>query len=312
MLHSHKTPRQLLYAKRVQSGSHSIVAVLAAPWFRPFLEAAGDPRVLWLRLAAVLLVAAVLCYLLVRSITAPLRQLSEAAGQFAKGNLSVRVGPALARRADELGELARDFDRMASQIERLVDSQRRLLEDVSQELRSPLARLNVALGLARQKAPAELTDSLERIEREANRLNRLIGRLPTMARFDAKADQMRQLVKLDALLETLVQDAAFEAESRGVTVRIVRSQPCTVLGHFDLLYAALEEIVRNAIRYTAPGTAVEITLDRAPGYESDQVRVRVRDHGPGVLATGRQTARDGSDHFLVRVVGHVKNEAGAD
>ena len=282
VLHRLEYGDTFLYAKRVRSDEGTLVVVLEAPQFEGLLRAAGDPRALGLRIVAVVMVGGLVCYWLARSITAPLRRLSAATSQLARGDLSARVGPELVRRGDELAELGAAFDRMADEIETLVTAQQRLLQDVSHELRSPLARLNVALALAARKLPAAATDSLDRIEREGERLNRLIGQLLTLARFDSKSDELPKEINLEAMIETIVQDAQFEAGSRRVSVEVVKSQTCVVLGHFDLLYAALENVVRNAIRYTDEGTSVEISLESPEAELGREVRIRVRDHGPGV------------------------------
>ena len=219
VLHRLEYGDTFLYAKRVRSDEGTLVVVLEAPQFEDLLRAAGDPHALGLRIVAVIMVGGLVCYWLARSITAPLRRLSAATSQLAQGDLTARVGPELVRRGDELAELGLAFDRMADKIETLVTAQQRLLQDVSHELRSPLARLNVALALARKKAPAEATDSLNRIEREGERLNRLIGQLLTLARFDSRSDELPAEIDLEAMIETIVQDAQFEADSRGVSVR---------------------------------------------------------------------------------------------
>jgi len=281
-LHRSEDGETFIYAKRVRSDEAAVVVVFEAPQFEGFLESAGDPRALGLRVAAVVLVGGLVCYWLARSITAPLRRLSAATGQLAQGDLGTRVGPELVRRGDELAELGLAFDRMAGKIETLVTAQQRLLQDVSHELRSPLTRLNVALALARRKAPVDATDALDRIELEAQRLNRLIGQLLTLARFDSKSQELPKGVDVESLIKTIVQDAQFEADSRRVSVRIVKSQAWSVLGHADLLYTALENVVRNAVRYTDEGTGVEISLDSSEDEHGQEVRIRVRDHGPGV------------------------------
>ena len=153
VLHRAEYGDSFLYAKRVCSDEGQLVVALEAPQFEDLLSAAGDPRALGLRIVAVVLVGGLVCYWLARSITAPLRRLSAATSQLAQGDLSVRVGPDLVRRGDELAELGLAFNRMAGKIETLVAAQQQLLQDVSHELRSPLARLNVALALARRKAP---------------------------------------------------------------------------------------------------------------------------------------------------------------
>lgn len=238
-----------------------------------------------LRLAVVLLIAGVLCYVLARYLTVPVVRLRAATQQLAAGNLKARVGPSLDYRRDELAGLARDFDVMAARLENLVLSQRRLIGDMSHELRSPLARLNVALELARlhdaKGAREALQIDLDRAERESTRLNALIGQLLSLAHLEM--DETRAAldeVDGEALLEEIVADADFEAHHRQRAVRIEESAPCSIIGDRELLRRAIENVVRNAIFYTAQGTAVEIALRCSP--ESGEAVIRVRDHGPGV------------------------------
>jgi signal transduction histidine kinase len=230
-----------------------------------------------------LLVAGLVCLWLARYITAPVTKLRAATRQLAAGNLNARVGSAAAKRRDELADLGRDFDHMAEQIEALMSSQRRLMTDISHELRSPLARLNVALGLAWRHANPETEGSLERIEREADRLNELIGVLLRLARLDSGVDPMnRDTVELEALVREVSADADFEAQSRNRTVRILRSVPCSITGTRSALRSALENVVRNAVNYTAEGTEVEVILERVRDASQESAVIRVRDHGDGV------------------------------
>ena len=239
------------------------------------------PSVQVLRLLAVCVTAAAACYGLARHVARPLTTLRTATRELAAGNLAVRVGATLGRRPDEFGDLARDFDRMAERIDGLVSAERRLLRDISHELRSPLARLNVALGLARHQA-GEDQAALDRIEREAERLNSLIGQLLMLARLESgTTGPLREPVDLRALVREVAEDAEFEARSRHRAVRVVETCPNSVLGDPELLRGAVENIVRNAVRHTREGTAVEIGM-YAESEGSRRVSVRVRDHGPGV------------------------------
>jgi signal transduction histidine kinase len=191
----------------------------------------------------------------------------------------VRVAPAVGRRRDELADLARDFDRMAERIEALMTSERRLLRDVSHELRSPLARLHVALGLARQQAGDDQW-ALDRIEREAERLNALIGQLLMLARLESGAlEPAREPVDLAAIVRDVAEDADFEVRSGRRAVRVTAMRECAAIGAPDLLRSAVENIVRNAVRHTREGTAVEVAM-RADA--PDRVVIAVRDHGSGV------------------------------
>jgi two-component system sensor histidine kinase CpxA len=166
----------------------------------------------------------------------------------------------------------------------LVKAQSRLLNDISHELRSPLARLNVALGLARQRAGVESADMLDRIELEASRLNELIGRILTLARLEDGEQRAPQTpVALGELVASVAEDAEFEAQERHCHVRTVIPQgEWGVRGNDSLLHSAVENVVRNAIRYTAEGSSVEIALtSEERGSGSDAV-LRVSDSGPGV------------------------------
>jgi methyl-accepting chemotaxis protein len=166
-------------------------------------------------LLAVLIMAGVLCFWLARHITIPVSKVRTAAQQLADGNLGARVGRAVASRHDELADLGRNFDRMAERLESLLTSQRLLFRHVSHELRSPLARLHVALELARQSAAAEVPGYLDRIEREAERLNRLIGQMLTLARLESGVDPAQQGVfELGRLVQEVVVDGDFEARAR--------------------------------------------------------------------------------------------------
>jgi two-component system sensor histidine kinase CpxA len=180
----------------------------------------------------------------------------------------------------------RDFDAMAERIETLVKAQSRLLNDISHELRSPLARLNVALGLARQRSGPESASMLERIELEAGRLNELIGRLLTLARMeDGEQHVPSTPVLLDEVVLNVAEDAEFEAQARHCHVRSeIPAGSWGVRGDASLLHSAVENVVRNAIRYTREGTTVEIHLEKTEGAGRAEAVVRVTDCGSGVPA----------------------------
>ena len=220
----------------------------------------------------------IFCYVISSLLTRPLHRLGESAAGIAEGHLETRVDPALKNRRDEIGALAADFDRMAERIETLVTGQRRLLGDVSHELRSPLARLRVALGLVKQGPAEEAAENLDRISVEVRRLDTLIGQLLTLTRIDSGAQQgSRAKFDLTNLVQEVASDADFEARARNRRVALTRSDACEIEGFEELLRSAAENVVRNAVRYTAEGTAVEISL--ACGM---RIVLTVRDHGPGV------------------------------
>ncbi len=247
------------------------------------------PRPVWpiaLRWLTVLVTSGLVCYALARYLVAPVSRLSEATRRLAGGDLDVRVGQELAGRHDELADLGSDFDRMAARIGTLIEAQRQLLSDISHELRSPLARLYVALGLARKQADPVVEPLLDRIEHETERLNELIGELLALTRLEeAQPRPGAEPVDLAALVEQVVNDVDFEATDRGRRVRLLRADAgCRVAGFEELLRRAVENVVRNAARYTAAGTAVEVELVTEPAEARGgrEAVVRVRDHGPGV------------------------------
>ncbi len=246
------------------------------------LERLLNPYRLTPRLAAAFLVTGLVAYLLARSLTAPIGQLRRATQQFAAGHLATRVRKDI-RGRDEIADLAEDFDRMAEHIEELVGSQKRLLRDISHELRSPLARLNVALALARQKSGAEAGAPLDRIEREAERLNDLIGQLLTLTQLESGAERLeKSSVDLQNLVHEIAADADFEARSVNRRVRVEANRGAVIQGSEELLRRAIENVVRNAVRYTAENSTVEIVLERRTEGGADLAVIRVRDHGQGV------------------------------
>jgi signal transduction histidine kinase len=223
------------------------------------------------------------CYLLAWSLTSPVARLRQAAQRLAAGDLSARTGAPTRGRRDELAQLMRDFDRMAERIEALMEAQSRLLKDVSHELRSPLARLSVALGLARQRAAPEAESALNRIELETDRLNQLIQRLLTISRLETGTDGIRRTrVSLRALVEHVAHDAEYETQGQSCGVSAEPTDEYPVEADPDLLRSAIENVVRNAVRYTAAGTAVEIRLERRIGDQGEEIAIRVLDSGPGV------------------------------
>ena len=236
----------------------------------------------WGRLSRWLVIALVmgaLCYALARYLTAPAIELSRAARRFAEGDLAARVGPQLRGRRDELADLGRDFDVMARSIESQRAAERRLLGDISHELRSPLARLQVALDLAESGADAQTRGYLARMEEEVEELGHLIGQLLTIARLENAEQTLlrRESVDLSALVAAICADADFEASGSGRTVALVENQAAKVSGNAELLRSAIENVVRNALVH-ASTSDVEVSLQTAPA----EAIIRVRDGGAGV------------------------------
>lgn len=222
---------------------------------------------------------AIFCWLVSRYLTTPLNKLSEAAANIADGRLETRTDPSLRKRHDEIAGLSRNFDQMAERIETLVTGQRRLLADVSHELRSPLARLIVALGLVKQGPAEEAEENLQRIGLEARRLDVLIGQLLVLSRIDSGVDWgAAASFDLAEMVQEVASDADFEAKARGCSVVVKQADASRMDGFEDMLRSAVENVVRNAIRYTAAGSAVEISLHARDSHAI----VKVRDYGPGV------------------------------
>ena len=239
----------------------------------------GESQLRFLRYAALLLTALLVCYALARYLSSPIQKIRRATQKLAEGELSTRVGDKVRNRRDELAVLAKDFDVMAERIESLITSQQRLSRDVSHELRSPLARMNVALEIAKQKSNGDSSPVLERIEAESNRLNEMISRLLTLSRLETGSDEFeRTEIDLKPLVEQVVSDADFEANAVGKSVRITRADSCHITGNEELVGSAVENVLRNAVRYTRDGTTVEVKLESEDG----KATVTVRDHGGGV------------------------------
>jgi len=234
-------------------------------------------------LLAILLVGGPFCFWLARHIANPIVQLSEAAGRIADGWLDTRSDQSIRLRRDEIGRLGVSFDRMAERIESLVHGQQRLFGDVSHELRSPLARLSVAEGLLRQCPSEDRAEYLDRIALEVEHLDQLIGQLLTLARIDSGADSSRkERVELSSLIQEVAVDGNFEAQAKSCAVKVDSMDVCTTTGAREQLRRAIENVVRNAIRYTQPGTDVEITIRKQSAPVLSRAVIQVRDHGPGV------------------------------
>ena len=231
------------------------------------------------KLLLLLAITAAVCFFLARSLTAPISRLRRATRQFSDGDLTTRVGGQI-KGQTELAGLARDFDDMAGHIEDLIGAQKRLLRDISHELRSPLARLGVALELARPDGnPEARQKALQRIEMEAERMNEMIGQLLSLTRLEADACQLeRKPFSLSGLLERLVQDADFEAKNRRCRVMLQRSDAVSFNGSEKLLSRALENVIRNAVKYTAIESNINVELT----VTTQEICVHILDQGPGV------------------------------
>jgi signal transduction histidine kinase len=238
------------------------------------------PAVSTATLLIALVVSAVVCFFLARYLVSPVDQLRHATRQIASGDLDVRVSSKLKGRHDELGLLASDLDTMSERVRNLIELKQQLLRDVSHELRSPLARLQLALSLARRQEDSGVERHLARIGCEADRLEELIARTLKLARLERPMQGVEStLVDVAELLTNIVADIGIEADAYGCSVALQTDRPLRVNGDRELLRSAMENVIRNAVRYAPAGSKVDIEARRADGQ---RIEVVVQDRGPGV------------------------------
>jgi signal transduction histidine kinase len=241
----------------------------------------------WVPLAAATAASLLFAVLLAWYFSRPIRALRQAFDAAANGDLAPRFATASGKSGTELNDLGRDFDRMTARLRNLIDGQTRLLHDVSHELRSPLARLQAAIGLAHQQ-PEKWSASMERIERESVRMDKLVGELLTLARLEAGAIKASQEeISMAELLDQIADDARYEAASQQRTVVQEGEADVLVTGQADLLGRAIENVVRNAIKHSPEGGEVQLQLRTQP--DARQLYIRVLDRGPGVSQADLET-----------------------
>jgi signal transduction histidine kinase len=232
-----------------------------------------------MRLAGLLATGLVFCTILALYLSSPIRKLREATNRLAAGDLSTRVGGRVGKRRDEIADLARDFDEMAERIGSLITNQQRLNRDISHELRSPLARLNVALEIAKQRSNPETLAIIGRMESESTRLNDMISRILTLSKLESgSVDYERTPLDLTELVNDVAADANFEATANGRSVKVSADESISVEGSEMLLRSAIENVLRNAVRYTPEGTSVSVSLIRSNGTAV----LTITDEGGGV------------------------------
>lgn len=234
-----------------------------------------------IRLILATFFSGLICYLLSLYLTKPLRSLGMAAKSIATGKLSTRVGPLRGHNKDEIAELSTEFDRMAEQLEQLIGAKERLLQDISHELRSPLARLNIAIELARNKTNHAADKEFSRMELESKRLNALIGEILEFARLDKSTTEIDlERINVAELLYELIKDANYEFGRGAERIIIECIEPCQLYFDKRLIHRALENIIRNALHYSPEDQSVFIALS----YSEDKkyIHIKIQDKGPGV------------------------------
>lgn len=240
-----------------------------------------------LNIAIAVSVSGLLCFLLAWSLARPIRQLQQTAKRMASGDLTARVGSASARR-DEIGQLGQDFNCMAEQVDNLLNGQKRLLADVSHELRSPLTRLQLAIGIAQQQAESELSDSankqLLRIDTEAGRIEQMLAKILTLSKLEAKAEDIQfKSHNLVTLCEQISADGHFEAQQNNKSLHYDHPQALSCEVDASLLASAIENVLRNAIRYAKSQVSLRLSV------VDDKAVIDICDDGEGVSEQERQS-----------------------
>jgi signal transduction histidine kinase len=237
----------------------------------------------WVRaslLGVALALSGLVSYLLARSISTPVRRLQAAAHTLSAGNLDARAGPEVTKRRDELGTLGREFDSMAERLSALIAARQRLLRDISHELRSPLARMEMAIGLARQE-PATTPEQFDRVQRESERLDQLIGHILEYARLERDPATVKfEDLDVAELTRQIVHDAEFESQSPPGRLRLTSDDAVRMKGDAQVLHSAIDNVVRNALLHGDARLPIKVTVNHDAA--TDVVRISVRDHGAGV------------------------------
>jgi len=224
-----------------------------------------------------LLVIGYVAWLIASRFGRPIGELQAAVRQLASGHIDARVPAAISGRRDELGALAADFNSMADQLQGLIDSREQLMQEMSHELRSPLARLQASLALASHRQKLGDTER-EQIEREVRSIDKTIGEMLRFSRLDAPASIVHRLIRVGKLLRELVEVEEIEAQARGCRLELESQPDLQVIGDPDLLRSGFENILRNAIRYAPPDSCIELTAQK----DGDRIIVKISDRGPGI------------------------------
>ena len=273
-----RTPTDMTVFEDRSGTTYRMYTVRRAP---PSTILAPGPQGTALRLVAAALISAVISFFLARSLATPLEAMRSASRRIAAGDLATRVGHNIPPRQDEIGQLAADFDAMAARLEAMQAANRRLLQDVSHELRSPLARLSVALEIARKKGAGHIESEVERIALESDRLESLVNDVLGLLRESSDASSaLNEDIDLTGLLSDMVEVVNYEVPEGKPGILWSPGEPCPFHGDRELVWRAVENVLRNALRHTDPDKGVVLTL--GPGRRRSLWRIGVRDFGAGV------------------------------
>ena len=280
MLNKQKQTRTKIVTSQLQDANGQVYTLVTTGRRPPRALLAPGPAGVGMRLGVAAIISALVSLLLARYLAAPLGHLSRASRQFATGDLSVRVGAGLERRQDEFGQLARDMDEMAGRLQQLQQANQRLLRDVSHELRSPLARLRVALEIARNKDRSLVADELNRIELESERLEKLVDEVLSLLRESSGARELKLSgFDLADLLQDLVETVNYEISDGREPIALQVKSPLHMDADRELLWRVFENLLRNALIHSGDAGAIRVMAHQTEG---EQIMVSVSDSGPGI------------------------------
>lgn len=282
MLKKQGKGRAKVASRKIQDAEGRDYTLVSAGRLPPRALLAPGPQGVGMRLAVAAVISALVSFLLARYLAAPLGQLSHASRQLAAGDLATRVGAPLDQRKDEFGQLAQDLDEMAGRLQLLQQANQRLLRDVSHELRSPLARLRVALEIARNKDQSVVAEELNRIELESERLEQLIDEVLGLLRESSGTQDLNiQKFDLAEMLQDLVATVNYEIAGNRPPVELQMEPPLSLDADRELLWRVFENLLRNALVHSGEDGAIQVSAQAVPDRE---VQVRVQDSGPGIPA----------------------------
>ncbi|MGQ9424655.1 ATP-binding protein [Gilvimarinus sp. F26214L] len=270
------------YAARfilLPDGNELRVISFSTPLYGRYVQWRLYIRSNWVLYLMSLLISGTACYIFARHLSRDFRALQEATNEIARGDLTVRVAPRFATRKDEMADLSRDFDNMTVRLQKSMQEQKRLIKDVSHELRSPLARLQFALGIAQQRSGGKVQEELEKARHAADYLNDIITTILSFPTNEAESWELTDMVDLNALLQTLETDFVQEASEKGVTITFKSDvQDALVATYSNTLMGVFENLIGNAVHYTRPDTLITISLRQ----RANDFIIAVADQGPGV------------------------------